>query len=371
MPKIGIFGFGNVGRNFFCLLENLFGNPHSKNALICDENFSQKSHDKSAQDLRIENLIIKEPKELKSCDIILICTAKPELLASFEKKLLTAQIQKEKIRFYTDCFYISYWLENAVKEHFRGITLDSFIQMLLADSPDLKNLQKTFKTLLETTPKPDKNANFYDELYQSDRAYEKNVYYPGWEYACKILDTAKNEGNAVCVLDIGCGSGEFAKMLFDRGVKNYQGIDFSAQAISIAREKIPQWQVRFIQQDIFTTDKIAQPYSHICIFEVLEHINDDLKILSKILPQTHIIASVPNFYSKGHVRIFEDIHAVQKRYAHLLDFIDFFELPLSKKGAKIFYFHARKKPSEPSENATETITENPQTKSTISRPKKC
>lgn len=299
--------------------------------IICDENNAQAP-------------ITSNPASLKECVVIVICSAKTELQEIFAQKLSNLKIKKEKIRFYTDCFYISYWLKDWIKNHFEYSDEEKFIQMLLSDTPYLKNLQKIFKNILETIPKPDKDASFYDDLYlinqTNAKTYKESIYYLGWEYAQKILSAYKKP---VCVLDIGCGTGDFGKMLYEKNIKNYLGIDFSLQALKIARKKIPSWEKKFIQEDIFTTDKITKAYTHICIFEVLEHINQDLEILKKILPKTNIIASVPNFYSKGHVRIFENENAIRKRYTCLLDFIDFFELPIQKNGAKIFYFHALKK----------------------------
>ncbi|PAF47765.1 hypothetical protein BKH46_02700 [Helicobacter sp. 12S02634-8] len=330
MHEIGILGFGKVGENFYHLLQDL----SLPTPFVCDTSPSKA-------------FITTDLSTLKACALIVVCTAKASLQAHLCHELKTLCVNEEKIRLYTDCFYARYWLQDSIKYGFDSIDMPCFISMLLEDSPNLQALQKKLRTLLEHTPKSDKNQQFYDDVYRTSPAYsepyDKSVYYRGWEYAYEILENYRQDNQEVCVLDVGCGAGDFARMLYERNILEYTGIDFSPQAIKIARAKTPHWSKRLIQENILTTHRISQPYTHICLFEVLEHISADLELLSKIPPRTHILASVPNFYSQGHIRIFQDTQAIIKRYGFLLDFEDFFELVLPKDGAKIFYFHARKK----------------------------
>ncbi|PAF52442.1 class I SAM-dependent methyltransferase [Helicobacter sp. 13S00477-4] len=327
MSEIGIFGFGNVGKNFYSLLLDL----DFKNIIICDEYLN-------------DSTIQHNPTCLKGCKAIIICTAKKDLKEIFLQKLLKLSIQKEKIRFYMGCFYIPYWLKNNIKNYFDTLNQILFINNILSDTPNLTRLQKILKTAINSTTKTQKNAAFYDRVYQKDKSiknYKTSIYYPGWEYACKILtEYGINNAN---ILDIGCGSGDFAQMLYEKKFHQYKGIDFSIQALNIAKEKTPLWKNHFKLQDISKISKISKIYTHICIFEVLEHIDEDFSILEKIPSKTNIIASVPNFYSQGHVRIFENQETIISRYNHLLFFKDFFELELEGDRDKIFYFNAVKK----------------------------
>ncbi|PAF43011.1 methyltransferase domain-containing protein [Helicobacter sp. 11S03491-1] len=325
MPKIGIFGFGQIGKNFYKLSKDV----GMSNCCIYD-------------DFSTHSLICHDKNSLKTCDIIIICVAKKSLQKLFIEKLLLLNIPKTKIRIYQQCFYAFYWLENSIKKYFQ--TQNSFIHNLLEDSFYLHHLQKLLKEAYKHAHKPDKDSKFYDNLYLSSEIYTKdyqeNIYYPGWKFAYEILE---NYGiHQVDVLDIGCGNGIFANMLYKKNIPKYIGIDFSPQAIKMAQNKTPHWKEYFIQEDIFSSVNIKKPHTHICLFEVLEHINKDLEILRQIPSHTHIIASVPNFYSQGHIRIFENITQIKHRYNHLIKFLDIFELHF-KQGTKIFYFHALKR----------------------------
>ena len=55
---------------------------------------------------------------------------------------------------------------------------------------------------------------------------------------------------------------------------------------------------------------------------MMEHIDDDLKVLSRIKKNSNILFSVPNFYSDGHVRWFNSRLEVIERYRKYVEFED-------------------------------------------------
>ena len=171
---------------------------------------------------------------------------------------------------------------------------------------------RTF-TVYEMKEKP---APFYDEFYAGSESYRMHYsdsfYFPLWvqiEFLLRPYRDAK-------ILDIGCGSGQFANFLEDRGYKNYEGIDFSKQAIEMAREasKLP-----FRVADAFSADVLDAPYDVVVSMEVLEHITRDLDLVKGIRPGTVCFLTVPNFDSVAHVRFFTSDHAVRSRYFEYLD----------------------------------------------------
>jgi SAM-dependent methyltransferase len=164
----------------------------------------------------------------------------------------------------------------------------------------------------------EEGAGFYDALYRSTpeyhEPYEKSFYYFLWSV---IVDRVRLAG-AKAVLEIGCGPGQLAAYLLDAGVERYTGLDFSPQAIEMARQNAPRG--RFVVGDA-REPAIHREAEHdvvICT-EVLEHIEDDLKVLSAFLPGKRCLCSVPNFPYESHVRHFKDPGEVLARYGAFFD----------------------------------------------------
>jgi 2-polyprenyl-3-methyl-5-hydroxy-6-metoxy-1,4-benzoquinol methylase len=55
-------------------------------------------------------------------------------------------------------------------------------------------------------------------------------------------------------------------------------------------------------------------YDLVLILEVLEHLNNDVEILTKIKSKSKVIFSVPNFDSESHVRFFLSKEEIYYRY---------------------------------------------------------
>ena len=114
---------------------------------------------------------------------------------------------------------------------------------------------------------------------------------------------------------MGCGAGQLASLIRDKGFKNYIGIDFSKVAIDIAIKVCPEF--KFICEDILNSENLKKiDYDFVIILEVLEHVEEDKILLSKIKSGTKIIAMVPNFDSESHVRYFSSKKEVKDRYSH-------------------------------------------------------
>ena len=77
-------------------------------------------------------------------------------------------------------------------------------------------------------------------------------------------------------------------------------------------------------------------YQVFVLTEVLEHVTDDLGILSRLPSGGHVIVTVPNFDSAGHVRHFESVDQVIERFETLIDFAGQprLTLPLPNRPAK-------------------------------------
>lgn len=162
----------------------------------------------------------------------------------------------------------------------------------------------------------EKPASFYDVFYAGSDAYKQHYsdsfYFPLWvqmEFLLRPYREAK-------ILDIGCGSGQFAQFLEDKGYTQYEGVDFSQQAIEMARATCG---FPFRVANAFSPDVLDAPYDVVVSMEVLEHITHDRELIQGIRLGTTCLFTVPSFDSAAHVRFFRSEHAVRSRYYKHLD----------------------------------------------------
>ena len=164
----------------------------------------------------------------------------------------------------------------------------------------------------------EEGSGFYDTMYAGTpdyhQRYEQSFYYFLWSV---IVDRIRAAG-IKRVLEIGCGPGQLAAYLLDQGIEGYVGLDFSPQAIEMARKHAPRGQ--------FVVGDAREPAIHrttehgalICT-EVLEHITDDLKVVAAFTAGKRCFCSVPNFPYESHVRHFTDAAEVAARYGRFFD----------------------------------------------------
>jgi SAM-dependent methyltransferase len=159
----------------------------------------------------------------------------------------------------------------------------------------------------------EKPPSWYDDVYSRSESYQapytKSCYYFLWSVIADRLLLGNTRG----VLDIGCGPGQMAALLYDQGIRQYVGLDFSPTAVEIARKVVPSFQ--FVVGDVRTTD-VFETTEHDAIIctEVLEHIEDDLQVLSRFGPGKRCLCTVPNFPYTSHVRHFDSAEEVVRRY---------------------------------------------------------
>ncbi len=90
------------------------------------------------------------------------------------------------------------------------------------------------------------NTNPPDQFYGKDLAYVRDVGYGEIAQAAAVFllqQLAKSNLNSGLIIDLGCGSGIFAKEI-SRSPNNYDflGIDYSQDFLDIARQKAPKAQ---------------------------------------------------------------------------------------------------------------------------------
>lgn len=173
----------------------------------------------------------------------------------------------------------------------------------------------------------EQNNKWYDEAYKASKEYKKepenSIYKNVWDKAISLI---KNER----IVDFGCGSGQFAKLLLLNGKRFVYGIDFSNEAIKIAQTLNPEHKRMFVVRDLLKPFK-TPAFDLVICFEVLEHITNDLAVVKKIPSGKRFIFSVPNYDYKSHVRKFDSEAEVVSRYSDLVTIKYIHQIPMSDK----------------------------------------
>jgi len=166
----------------------------------------------------------------------------------------------------------------------------------------------------------EKKAAWYNHAYESHEKYSRHYtmspYRVLWGFALALFPPQKRS-----IVDLGCGSGQFAELLKDNGYDDYVGVDFSEKAILIARKKfMVQNGFEFIVGDL---NDCEIPDGEIyCLIEILEHLNHDRELLERIPKWGFVVATVPDFYSEAHVRRFATEDSVRSRYGKIVEIKD-------------------------------------------------
>ena len=171
--------------------------------------------------------------------------------------------------------------------------------------------------------RPETPAQEYDQFFSGDddhaysaydRPYWDSHYYP--LYRAVLAEVLRLGGRTI--LEVGCGSGSFAHLLFDRSNLDYFGFDFSAAAVAKARARTGKAD-RFAVARAGDNTTVDRAYDTIVCLEVLEHIERDLDVVAGWRPGCLCVCSVPNFDDEQHVRYFLHEDEVRERYGSLID----------------------------------------------------
>jgi SAM-dependent methyltransferase len=224
--------------------------------------------------------------------------------------------------------YMSTLISNAFKQITPPILFQS-----------LKTLSKSFQSrnnsIIANSSLDEKSADWYDQSFLANEHwrlhYTQSRYYFFWTVIADRLSKAKVNS----VLDIGCGPGQLACLLRDKGLKNYIGIDFSEKRIEWARLNCPEF--RFVITDVFQTNIFEEYcYDAVICTEFLEHVERDIEVIRKVRTNTLFYATVPNFPFVSHVRHFNSEREVTDRYAQYFRhfYVDSF---LASENGKQYY----------------------------------
>jgi SAM-dependent methyltransferase len=177
----------------------------------------------------------------------------------------------------------------------------------------------------------DLSCVYSDKVYSVSEEYLKKTddsqYLPVWKRVLALLKSI----NATSIVDIGCGPGQFAEFIKENlPYVHYTGVDFSSTAISQAKKRVDDKRFVFYERNVDELDSLDSFNADVFIFlEVLEHIDADRALISKLPPKSDAIFSVPDFDSFSHVRFFNSISQARERYSPMLSIKEDFEVKLS------------------------------------------
>jgi len=169
----------------------------------------------------------------------------------------------------------------------------------------------------------EQDAAYYDRIWSGGQGQKSwNQFGPRkrlW------LATAKMCGNNPgLIVDLGCGAGHLAECLATKNPPAaYVGYDFSEVAIHMAKKKLLGHHLyTFEQRDLrkVVNGDTTPPGAIFVCLEVLEHIQDDLRIFQLIPEGAQLIFSVPTFDDPAHVRHFTTRDSVMHQYGPYVDF---------------------------------------------------
>jgi 2-polyprenyl-3-methyl-5-hydroxy-6-metoxy-1,4-benzoquinol methylase len=140
----------------------------------------------------------------------------------------------------------------------------------------------------------------YTKHTQSQNQSPEQYSLTEWGKATKwyIKNFLPNDKNAL-ILDLGCGTGTFLKVLESLGYKNIIGVDLSTSQIEIARKECNFAKV-YCQNIFEYFDKTENKFDLITGFDFIEHLNKNeilllLNILTKVLKSDgRVIFQTPN-----------------------------------------------------------------------------
>lgn len=157
------------------------------------------------------------------------------------------------------------------------------------------------------------DAQYYDDGFATNPHYsiqvtaEKSRHSALYKHVHSLLSPNDR------ILEIGCGTGQLAKMLIDSGLNYVTGFDFSRVAVKMSKQRTGK--------DLFTVSDVYEYYFNpdiydtIIALEVFEHIDNDLDVIGNIQAGKRVIFSLPTFDDAAHVRHFKKAYQITARYS--------------------------------------------------------
>lgn len=143
----------------------------------------------------------------------------------------------------------------------------------LAGRLGLPSERPTYHVVMDTAPAlaPGIPADYYKRIFDAE---EHHWWYVGMRELNGTLLGARATRADSRVLDAGCGTGGFLRWLLDRGSFGYAaGADLAASALALARERVPEADLRPAPLSALPFDDRA--FDLVVSNDVLQHVHED------------------------------------------------------------------------------------------------
>jgi len=192
------------------------------------------------------------------------------------------------------------------------------------------------------------DAAWYDAAFAEYPPYADTPMKHMYEQVAKMIP------RLAPVIDMGCGNGYLASALQERNyIGEYVGLDFSPVAIEMAQACfqnrqliIPEFEnfnknrYNFYIEDLQKWKPEISVDTHKTIytcFEVLEHVPSDTDIVNLVPARSRFIFSVPNYWSRSHIRTYDSVGVAFDRFPQL-KFNAWYILPTKQPEAAIYLY---------------------------------
>ena len=189
----------------------------------------------------------------------------------------------------------------------------------------------------------EKDVSFYDTHYKKQYSSipEDSSFFRVWDAILKRISPEER------IVDFGCGNGLLAKLAFKRELNYIAGIDFSEEAIKKAIQFNTGKEDTFIKDTLYNESIYNKFEFDVAIFcEVLEHIDDDIKVISWIKSNTHLLISLPSYDSLAHVRHFSSPDDITERYENQIVINAIEKIQLNGNGNRIYILDGLRRNNE-------------------------
>ncbi|MBI2839238.1 MAG: class I SAM-dependent methyltransferase [Acidobacteria bacterium] len=145
---------------------------------------------------------------------------------------------------------------------------------------------------------------YHKHPWPGDRRSDEEM---GWRLKCLGITPEDYVGKTV--LELGCGTGDYALWYATHGAKHVTAVDLSDGSLARAREKAADGNVKnitFIKHDVLTLDLPSNSFDYVYSVGVM-HITGDTfggfkNLVRMAKPGAPVIFSVPNKFTRGALR---------------------------------------------------------------------
>jgi 2-polyprenyl-3-methyl-5-hydroxy-6-metoxy-1,4-benzoquinol methylase len=160
----------------------------------------------------------------------------------------------------------------------------------------------------------EKDSKFYDAAYHRAK-YLTHYTLTRWYERFQL--TANRIGLDERVLEIGCGTGQLANLLFDEQKRTYKGYDFSERAIEVCNG-LDLDPMSFEVGNAYNHE-LYKDYDVFLCCETLEHLQDK-EVLKLVEKGKKIVLSLPDFAADNHLFHIQSKEDLISRYAKEIKF---------------------------------------------------